>query len=105
MDPGRTGRFVRGNLEIIPLPGRTLGRDQPLYIYFEIYNLEKDGFGATRYQVEYSLSESASDDGSLRRLFQGLGAMVGLPGEKPAIQSSAFLHEGVDRDAVLSSED
>ncbi len=95
--PGRSGRFIRGDLEVIPLPGRTLGRDQPLFIYFEIYNLLRDRFGGTRYRIEYAVSESTSDDGSLKRLFQGLGAMVGIRGRR-SVLSSVFNRTGVQND-------
>jgi len=95
--PGQTGRFIRGDLEVIPLPGRMLGKDQPLFIYFEVYNLARDGFGATRYRIEYSVSESTSDDGALRRLFQNLGALVGISG-RPAVLSSEFLQQGIQND-------
>ncbi|MFC1529139.1 tetratricopeptide repeat protein [Gemmatimonadota bacterium] len=95
--PGQSGRFIKGDLEVIPLPGRMLGKDQPLFIYFEVYNLARDGFGGTRYLIEYSVSESRSDDGALRRLFQNLGALVGASG-RPAVLSSEFLQQGVQRD-------
>ncbi len=95
--PGRSGRFIRGDLEVIPLPGRTLGMDQPLFIYFEIYNLLRDRFGSTRYSIEYAVSESTSDDGSLRKLFQGLGAMVGIRGRR-SVLSSEFSRTGVQND-------
>ena len=94
---GRSGRFIRGDLEVIPLPGRTLGMDQPLFIYFEIYNLVRDRFGGTRYRIEYAVSESASDDGALKRLFQGLGAMVGIRGRR-SVLSSEFSRTGVQND-------
>ena len=100
---GRSGRFIRGDLEVIPLPGRTLGRDQPLFIYFEIYNLLRDRFGGTRYRIEYSVSESTSDDGSLRKLFQGLGAMVGIRGRR-AVLSSEFSRTGVQNDERIHLE-
>ena len=95
---GRSGQFIRGDLEVIPLPGRTLGRDQPLFIYFEIYNLLRDRFGGTRYRIEYAVSESTSDDGSLKRLFQGLGAMVGIRGRR-SVMSSEFSLTGTMNDA------
>ena len=95
---GRYGRYIRGDLEVIPLPGRTLGRDQPLFIYFEIYNLLRDRFGGTRYRIEYAVSESTSDDGSLKRLFQGLGAMVGIRGRR-SVMSSEFSLTGTMNDA------
>jgi len=94
---GQTGRFIRGDLEVIPLPGRMLGQDQPLFIYFEVYNLTRDGSGGTRYRLEYAVSESTSDDGALRRLFQNLGDLVGIS-RRPAVLSSEFLQQGVQKD-------
>ena len=93
----RTGRFIRGDLEVIPLPGRTLSKNQPLYIYFEVYNLTHDGFGGTRYQIGYSVSESTSDDGALKKLFQGLGSILGFRGRR-SVLSSEFNQVGIQNE-------
>ncbi len=94
---GTRGRFVRGNLEVLPLPGRTLGSDQPLFVYFEIYNLTRDAVGATQYRVRYSVVESSESGALLSRLYQGLRSLIGW-GQRRAVISSEFVRSGIRRD-------
>jgi GWxTD domain-containing protein len=75
---GTAGRFVRGSLEVLPLPGRALQSDQPLFIYYEVYNLRKDLVGATDYEVSYSVGEAPDEGGLGARLYQGLKSLVGV---------------------------
>ncbi|MFC1559293.1 hypothetical protein ACFL39_01750 [Gemmatimonadota bacterium] len=87
VEPGRTGRFIRDGLEVLPLPGRIMQTDQPLFVYFEGYNLQRDGVGSTQYRIEYTVSESTSDDGALKKLYQGLGDLVGIRRREAALSS------------------
>lgn len=61
--------FVRNDLEIIPMPSRTYQRGQNAYVYYEIYNLERDAFGQTHYEVEYTIGEK-SNGSILARLIE-----------------------------------
>ncbi len=70
--PGRVGRFIRGELEVLPLPGGTLQTDQSLFIYYEVYNLTKDSIGATEYEVEYSVFEVLEEISVAKRLLRGV---------------------------------
>lgn len=74
---GTSGTFVRDGLEVLPLPGRALQSDQPLFVYYEIYNLTKDPIGATDYEVSYSVGEAPDEGGLGARLYQGLKSLVG----------------------------
>lgn len=49
------GTFTKGDLQVIPIPTRTFGQDQSVFVYYEIYHLERDDFGQTRYKVEYTI--------------------------------------------------
>lgn len=95
--PGRRGRFIRGNLEVMPLPGRNLAKDQTLFIYFEVYNLRRDQYGATRYKVEYSVAEGTDTEAPLLRLYQGLKSLVGFRGKQAVLSSESELR-GIRRD-------
>jgi len=86
--PGREGRFIRGNLEVLPLPGRALQTDQPLFIYYEVYNLSRDGFGATEYRVDYTISEAPEGGALLTRLFQGIQSIVTSRSRRAQVSSS-----------------
>lgn len=50
-----TGKFRKGGLRVIPIPTRTFGRNQGIFVYYEIYHLRRDEFGQSRYKVEYSI--------------------------------------------------
>ncbi len=95
--PGQEGRFVRGELEVLPLPGRALQADQPLYIYYEIYNLTRDTFGSTSYTIDYSVAEAPEGQALATRLFQGLGSLVGLRRGR-AVVSSTIPGSGISSD-------
>ena len=55
VESDETGKFRKGGLSVIPIPTRTFGRDQGVFVYYEIYHLKKDEFGQSRYKVEYSI--------------------------------------------------
>lgn len=94
---GRTGTFIRGDLEVLPLPGRALQADQHLFIYYEVYNLKKDEYGATEYQVEYSVAEAPEGRALTTRLFHGLKSLVGA-GRRRAVISSSTTGSGISND-------
>jgi tetratricopeptide (TPR) repeat protein len=57
INPATTAsRFVKNGLEILPNPAKKFDRNQPVYVYFEIYNLAKNESGNTYYEIEYSAS-------------------------------------------------
>ncbi len=55
VESDKPGKFRKGGLRVIPIPTRTFGRDQGVFVYYEIYRLKKDAFGQTRYKVEYTI--------------------------------------------------
>ena len=46
----------RMDLRIAPNPLRAYSTGQSAYVYLEIYNLKKDEFGRTQYQISYTIS-------------------------------------------------
>jgi len=46
----------REDLHILPNPLHTFYKSEPVFIYFEIYNLEQNEFGRTQYELSYQLS-------------------------------------------------
>jgi GWxTD domain-containing protein len=95
--PGREGRFIRNGLEVLPLPGRALQLDQPLFIYYEIYNLTKDPIGATEYEISYSVAEAPEERALTTRLFQGVQRLFGA-GRRRAVLTSAVPRSGIFND-------
>lgn len=76
-DSGIAGRFQKGDVWIVPMPTRTYAEAQKIYAYYEIYNLERDAFGQTRYKVHYAVRSSASPDvGVMDVITAGIRAML-----------------------------
>ena len=46
---------ARADLDAHPNPVRFYGRDTPVYVYFEVYNLVRDAYGRTRYALSYEV--------------------------------------------------
>ncbi|MCA9742087.1 MAG: GWxTD domain-containing protein [Deferribacteres bacterium] len=47
--------FAKNGVLVTPLPSSRLGKNKPLYLYYEIYHLTQKQNGETRYKVEYKL--------------------------------------------------
>lgn len=79
--PSRPGeiRFVKQGLKISPAPGRSFYEGQPVFLYFEVYNLTRDGQGHTRFEVSYSVSARQARPLVVRAL-SGLGHLLGTEG-------------------------
>ena len=45
----------RSDLDILANPLRTYDRSEPAFIYLEVYNLDRDEFGRTEYQIAYRI--------------------------------------------------
>jgi hypothetical protein len=60
--------FTRGSLSVIPNPLMRCPLNRPLYLYFEAYNLAKDGKGKTSYTIEYQLTSLELEKSFLSRL-------------------------------------
>ena len=52
-ETGSAGKFKKGDIRVVPMPTRNYREAQKVYAYYEIYNLEKNRFGQTDYEVKY----------------------------------------------------
>ncbi len=96
-DENSLPRFIRGDLEVIPLPGRAIQTDQALFIYYEVYNLTRDAFGATEYQIEYSVTEAPQNRRLATRLFYGVQSFIGR-GRRQTGVASSITRSGISPD-------
>ena len=66
------GKFAKGDMNVVPMPSRTYKKGQSVFVYYEIYNLEKDLFGQTNYTVSYAITsgETPGRGGNISRLFR-----------------------------------
>jgi hypothetical protein len=65
--------FVKNDLLVVPNPNHNFDLNNPLYLYFEIYNLSQNANNRTLYTIEYVLS-------SLKQKKSGLSNLFGLFG-------------------------
>lgn len=89
------GEIVRRGLSISPAPWSVFSGDQPIYLYFEVYNLTPGSDGATDYQMEAVLSRKDDAKGVtklVKNLFGGTdGVSVSLPGSGTATDEAHYL--------------
>ncbi len=100
-EPLSAGAFVREGLSIRPAPWSVFSNEQPIYIYFEAYNLQRDASGQTQYEVEAILVPKDESPGIVK-FFKGLfgderGVSVQYDGTGTTPDASQYL--------ILDAED
>ncbi|MCZ6635946.1 MAG: tetratricopeptide repeat protein [bacterium] len=70
------GKFLKGNISVVPMASKAYLPGQSVFIYYELYHLKRDGFGATKYRVSYEVK--SKDNTSLgAKVLGGLGKLLG----------------------------
>jgi hypothetical protein len=88
VESGRVNRFQRYGRTILPLPPRRFRRDQPFYMYFETYNLQRDDADQLAFRVDYTVRADRLDRSAVERFFGGLKGLVGIREEPTAVTLS-----------------
>lgn len=93
--------ILRNNFSIQPAPWSVFGVDQPIYLYFEVYNLGQNPDGAASYDIEAVLAPK--EDGSrvgraIGRLFGAgdAGVSVRLPIQVESADDAQYLILGAE---------
>ena len=60
-DPENPTKFARAGWDIRAAPARTFRSREPMFVYYEIYNLKRDTFGQTHYQISYEVETRTSE--------------------------------------------
>ena len=71
-----TGLFVRNGLFITPHPARLYSRATPVFIYYEIYNLERDAEGRTGFRTELEIATREPRRNVVLKFLTAIGRMV-----------------------------
>ena len=90
--------IVRGDLSIQAAPWSVFGKDSPVYVYFEAYNLEKNAEGRTSYEVEIVLIPKEEAKG-LAKVFKSIFGSekgVAVKYEDGGTQTDQGLYQIVD---------
>lgn len=87
-------RFKKGEVWVVPMPTRNYRGAQQVYAYYEIYNLQKNRFGQTRYKVKYVVRYvSKPIRGALGSVASGLRSL--FRSKRPSV-SISYEHEGTE---------
>lgn len=89
-DTGSADKFRKGDIWVVPMPTRNYGKEQKVYAYYEIYNLEKDRFGQTNYEVKYVVRSVAGRSAGV------VGAVTSLFRRKKTRVSVTYKHAGTE---------
>ena len=90
--PSRGSKFTKGDIEVVPNPSLAYLPGQPVFVYYEVYNLDKDEFGRTKYRVSYQLQSLEKGNVAVRFL-TALGRMVGID-RTAEVVTVEYAHEG-----------
>jgi len=90
------GPFVKNGIRILPYPSRQISMAKPIFIYYEIYNLQPDAKGNTRYRISYTVETLKEKKGALRRAVGGLGRIFGR-GKKGSV-TTTYERQGTSTD-------
>ena len=90
--PSRGSRFTKGKIEVVPNPSLFYFAGQPVFVYYEVYNLKRDEFGATKYRVSYEL-HSLNKGNLAVRVLKSLGRLVGID-RKAEVVTVEYAHDG-----------
>ena len=52
----------RSHLNVVANPLRTYHRSEPAFIYLEVYNLKRDEYGRTKYEISYRIGRPGEDE-------------------------------------------
>ena len=100
---GSDSTFVRGSWKILPAPSRVFYTHDPIFVYFELYNLTRDDFGSTRYEVSYEV-EARDVGGSiipfLPKLKKKDGRAIEVTYEQTGTETSVFDYVEMDLDVA-----
>jgi hypothetical protein len=78
------------------MASRTYRFGEPVFIYYEIYNLKRDEFGSTKYRILYEI-RSLGRTSVGARVLSGLGRLIGKREERNVI-SIEYEHVGTATD-------
>ena len=76
IDVADQGRFLKQDIAVIPMASQAYLAKQPVFIYYELYNLKRNDFGQTKYRVSYEV-RSLEKKVVGARILGGLGKLLG----------------------------
>jgi GWxTD domain-containing protein len=93
--------FVRwGQTKVLALPSRMFRREQPIFVYYELYGLDASP-GEARYRTTYTLSAHEPDRNVVAKFFSSIGELLSGEKEKGEISYAFDRSEPTPADPLL----
>ncbi len=92
--------YALGGMAVVPNLFGVFAVDQPLYVYFEVYNLTQTEGGLTRYRVEQLVRPAGRRGKALTRLLSGLGSIFGRGNQNRGEIATSYEYVGGDAAAT-----
>lgn len=92
--------YKKNEVELVPSLFQKFSADQPIYVYYEIYNLMLAENGQSRYRVDYTVESVQENKGLVSRTAAVFGRFIGL-GERSGAITSSFESSGENRTEKL----
>jgi GWxTD domain-containing protein len=97
------GAFTRNGVDVLELPSKVFRDGDPVFLYYEIYGLNRDRFGKTLFRVDYQL-DGSGQKGRLT-LLGGITSLLGIDRTKEAVTFTYEQSGSSDTEPVYLSFD
>ncbi len=84
-DGQKRGKFTRGSYNVMPLPSRTFRQEQAVFVYYEIYFLNKDDENKKSYHIDFTIEADNLDKNLAAKIFSPFGKLFGSGKDKGKI--------------------
>ena len=95
------GPFVRRGNKITPNPSRLFQRAQPVFFYYEVYNLSQNESGRTAYRTDLEITMKEKKLNIFWRILSGFGRLVRNPDKENQTVLISYDGEGTRPDEYL----
>ena len=84
---GGADRYRKGDFWVIPMPTKAYRRDQNPFVYYEIYNLNRDAFGQSQFRLKYTIQSTPEKGKGFGRFLASVGQIF-LRNREPEVSVS-----------------
>ena len=93
------GRINRKSYSILPNPTNIFSENEDLYIYYEVYNLEKNQYGLTDFKQSIILQKE-DNEGVISKIFSPVLKLVGMNNEEKQVTLTSN-YQTKDKDSQI----
>lgn len=82
------GLYTKDGLDIVPVLDNKFSLDAPVYVYYEVYNLQPGADGLCRFRIDSRMEPQQNENGGIAGALRGFGRLLGMGNKRTAITSS-----------------